>query len=163
MKKNPSWLLWLVDTKRVKSLLVAVRLRSLYCVRHSLSLLYIMNSWWHYFNINLQTQLIGASLSEPHINVKFVRLVCLSVCLSFCLSVRTFITRKYTRTVVIYGVPLVVDSSVYGAFSELLCMPMFNKHVATNNKNKQVPILRKQVYRSLIKIISLALLLLLKH
>ena len=106
---------------------------------------------------------IGASLSEPHINVKFVRLVCLSICLSFCLSVRTFMTRKYTRIVVIYGVPLVVDSSVYGAFGELLCMPTFNKHVATNNKNKQVLILRKQVYRLLIKIISLALLLLLKH
>ena len=89
--------------------------------------------------------------------------VCLSVCLSFCLSVRTFMTRKYTRIVVIYGVPLVIDSSIYGAFGELLCMPMFNKHVATNNKNKQVLILRKQVYRSLIKIISLALLLLLKH
>ena len=74
-------------------------------------------------------------------------------------------TRKYTRIVVIYGVPLVVDSSVYGVFGELLCMPTFNKHVATNNKNKQVLILRKQVYRSLIKIISLALLvlLLLKH
>ena len=82
---------------------------------------------------------------------------CLSVYLSFCLSVRTFMTRKYTRIVVIYGVPLVIDSSVYGAFGELLCMPTFNKHVATNNKNKQVLILRKQVYRSLIKIISLAL------
>ena len=80
--------------------------------------------------------MIGASLSEPHINVKFVRLVCLSVCLSFCLSVRTFMTRKYTRVVLIYGVPLVVDSSVYGAFGELLCMPTFNEHVATNNKNK---------------------------
>ena len=54
-----------------------------------------------------------------------------------------FMTRKRTRIVVIYGVPLVVDSSVYGAFGELLCMPTFNKHVATNNKNKQVLILRK--------------------
>ena len=53
-------------------------------------------------------------------------------------------TQKYTRIVVIYGVPLVVDSSVYGAFGELLYMPTFNKHVATNNKNKQVLILRKQ-------------------
>ena len=69
-------------------------------------------------------------------------------------------TRKYTKIVVIYGIPLVVDSNVYGAFGELLCMPTFNKHVATNNKNKQVLILRK---RLLIKIISLALLLLLKH
>ena len=86
-----------------------------------------------------------------------------AACLSFFLSVRTFMTRKYTRIVVIYGVPLVDDSSVYGAFGELLCMPTFNKHVATNNKNKQVFILRKQVCRSLIKIISLALLLLLKH
>ena len=86
------------------------------------------------------TPIIGASLSEPHINVKFVRLVCLS----FCLSVRTFITRKYTRIIVIYGVPLVVDSSFYGAVGELLCMPTFNKHVVTNNKNKQVPILRSK-------------------
>ena len=51
-------------------------------------------------------------------------------------------TRKYTRIVVIYGVPLAVDSSVYGAFGELLCMLTFNKHVATNNKNKQVLVLR---------------------
>ena len=76
--------------------------------------------------------LIGASLSEPHINVKFMRLV--------CLSVRTFMTRKYT-IVVICRVPVVVDSSVYGDFGELLCMSMFNKHVVTNNKNKQVLIL----------------------
>ena len=47
--------------------------------------------------------MIGASLSEPHINVKFVRSVCLSVCLSVFLSVRTFMTRKYTTTVLIYG------------------------------------------------------------
>ena len=39
--------------------------------------------------------LIGASLSEPHINVKFVQFVCLSV----CRSVRTFMTRKYTRVI----------------------------------------------------------------
>ena len=39
------------------------------------------------------------SLSECHINVKFVRFVCLSV----CCSVRTFMTRKYTRVVLIYG------------------------------------------------------------
>ena len=103
--------------------------------------------------------IVEASLSKSHTNVKFVRLVCLSVFLSVC----TFMTRKYTRIVVIYGVPLVVDSSVYGTFGELLCMPTFNKHVVTNNKNKQVLILRKQVYQSLIKIISLALLLLLKH
>ena len=31
--------------------------------------------------------IVGASLSEPHINVKFVRFVCLSVCL--VLSVRS--------------------------------------------------------------------------
>ena len=107
----------------------------------------------------------GEPERAPH--KREVRAACLSVylsvCLSVCLSVRTFMTRKYTRIVVIYGVPLVVDSSVYGAFGELLCMPTFNKYVATNNKNKQVLILRKQVYRSLIKIISLALLLLLKH
>ena len=68
-----------------------------------------------------------------------------------------FMTQKYTRIVVIYRVPLIVDSSVYGAFGELLCMPTFKKNVVANNKNKQVLILRKQVYRSLIKIISLVL------
>ena len=66
-------------------------------------------------------------------------------------------TQKYTRVVLIYGEPLVVDSSVYSAFGELLCMPTLNKRVATNNKNKQVLILRKQVYQSLIKMISLVL------
>ena len=75
---------------------------------------------------------------EPASHKREVRVARLSI----FLSVRMFITRKYTRIVVIYGVPLVVDSSVYGAFGELLCMPMFNKHVVTNNKNKQVPILR---------------------
>ena len=55
--------------------------------------------------------IVGASLSKPYINVKFVRLVCLSI----CLSVRTFMKRKYTRVVVIYGVSLVVDSSIYVA------------------------------------------------
>ena len=59
-----------------------------------------------------------------------------AACLSVFLSVCTFMTRKYTRVVLIYGVPLVVDSSVYGPFGELLCMPTFNKHVVTNNKNK---------------------------
>ena len=52
------------------------------------------------------------------------REVC-AACLSVFLSVRTFMIRKYTRVVLIYGVPLVVDSSVYGAFGELLCMSMF--------------------------------------
>ena len=46
-------------------------------------------------------------------------------------------TQKYTRIVVIYRVPLVVDRSVYGTFGKLLCMPTFNKLVAINNKNKQ--------------------------
>ena len=59
-------------------------------------------------------------------------------------------TQKYTREVLIYGIPSVVDSSVYGAFGELLFMPTFNKHVATNNKNKQVLILRKPVLGSLL-------------
>ena len=58
-------------------------------------------------------------------------------------------TRKYTRIVVIYGVPLLVDSSVYGAFGELLCMPTFNKHVVTNNKNKQVLIATKKASLSI--------------
>ena len=51
--------------------------------------------------------LIGASLSEPHIYVKYVN----SVCLSVCLSVRTFITRQFTNVVLIYGVPSTVDCS----------------------------------------------------
>ena len=50
---------------------------------------------------------IGASLSEPHIYVKYVN----SVCLSVCLSVRTFITRQFTNVVLIYGVPSTVDCS----------------------------------------------------
>ena len=45
-------------------------------------------------------------------------------------------TRKYTRIIVIYEVPLVVDSSVYGAFGELLCMPTFNKHVVTKQQEQ---------------------------
>lgn len=49
-----------------------------------------------------------------------------------CLSVCTFMTQEDTRVVVIYGMPLVVDSSVYGAFGELLCMPTFNNHVVTS-------------------------------
>ena len=58
-----------------------------------------------------------------------------------CLSVCPYVhDTKIYKNSVIYGVPLVVDSSVYGAFDELLCMPTFNKHVATN-KNKQVLIL----------------------
>ena len=47
--------------------------------------------------------IIGASLSEPHIYVKYVN--------SVCLSVRTFITRQFTNVVLIYGVPLTVDCS----------------------------------------------------
>ena len=97
---------------------------------------------------------VGASLSEPHINVKFVRLICLSVC------PYVHDMKKYIRIVVIYGVPLVVDSSIYGAFGKLLYMPTFNKHVATKTKTNRFLYLRKQVYGLLIKIISLALLLL---
>ena len=52
-------------------------------------------------------------------------------------------TQKYTRVVLIYGVPSVVDCNISGGFGALLCMPMFNKHVVTNNINKQVLILRK--------------------
>ena len=47
--------------------------------------------------------LIGARLSEPHIYVKYVN--------SVCLSVRTFITRQFTNVVLIYGVPSTVDCS----------------------------------------------------
>ena len=66
-------------------------------------------------------RVIGANLSKPHINK-----VCtahLSVC-------------PYVHDRKIYmsssNLPLVVDSSVYGPFGELLCMPTFNKHVVSN-------------------------------
>ena len=39
------------------------------------------------------------------------REVC-AIGLSVCRSVRTFMTRKYTRVILIYGVPSVVDCSV---------------------------------------------------
>ena len=52
--------------------------------------------------------IIGVSLSEPHIYVKYVN----SVYLSFCLSVCTFITRQFTNVVLIYGVPSTVDCSI---------------------------------------------------
>ena len=55
--------------------------------------------------------------------------------------------QKYTRVVLIYGVPSVADGSVYDGFSELPCMPMFNKHIVTNNVNKQVSSTKKRVYR----------------
>ena len=48
-----------------------------------------------------------------------------------------FMTQKYTRIVVIYRVPLIVDSSVYGAFGELLCMPTFKKNVVANKQQEQ--------------------------
>ena len=41
-----------------------------------------------------------------------VRAVGLSVCRSVCRSVRTFMTRKYTRVILIYGIPSVVDCSI---------------------------------------------------
>ena len=84
---------------------------------------------------------IGASLSEPHIRKREIRAVSLSVCRSVCM----FMTRKYTR---VYStnlrVPSVVDCSVYSRFGALLCTPTFNKHVVTNNINKQVLILRSK-------------------
>ena len=51
--------------------------------------------------------IIRVSLSEPHIYVKYVN----SVCLSVCLSVYTFITRQFTNIVLIYGEPSTVDYS----------------------------------------------------
>ena len=35
-----------------------------------------------------------------------------AVGLSVCRSVRTFMTRKYTRVILIYGIPSVVDCSI---------------------------------------------------
>ena len=58
--------------------------------------------------------IIGVSLSEPHINVKFVRFVCLSVCLSFCPYVHdTKIYKSNTnlRHNLCLRVPSVVDCS----------------------------------------------------
>ena len=63
---------------------------------------------------------------EPE-RAPYKREVC-AVGLSVCLSVRTFI-------------PSVVDCSGFGA---LVCTPTFNKHVVTNNLNKQVLILRSK-------------------
>ena len=52
---------------------------------------------------SLNNFIIGASLSKPHIYVKYVN--------SVYLSVRTFITRQFTNVVLIYGGPLIVDCS----------------------------------------------------
>ena len=78
------------------------------------------------------------------------RLCSLSV-LSFCLSVRTFITQGYTGMVVICGVPLVVDSGIYGAFGELPCMLAFQQTCSDKQRERTGFILRKQVYQLLIK------------
>ena len=77
--------------------------------------------------------IIGASLSEPHINVKFMRSVCLYV----------HDTKIYKSSTNLQ-VPLVVDCSVHGGFDALFCTPTFNKHVVTNNLNKQVLVLRSK-------------------
>ena len=50
--------------------------------------------------------LLGEPEQAPH--KREVRAVGLSV----CLSAHTFMTRKYTRVILIYGVPSVVDCSV---------------------------------------------------
>ena len=73
----------------------------------------LLNRTGEYYK-SIRTAQSGTSLSEPYINVKFVNSVCLSVCLSFFLSVCTFMTRKFTRVVLIYGVSSVVDCGVYG-------------------------------------------------
>ena len=72
-----------------------------------------------------------------------VRVARLSSYLSIFLFVCMFMT-QYTRAVLIYGVPSVVDYSIYGIFSQLPCMPIFNKHVVTNTINKQVLLLRSK-------------------
>ena len=54
-------------------------------------------------------RIIGASLSKPHINVKFVRSVCLSVYLSVCPYVHE--TKIYKNSTNL-RVPSVVDCSV---------------------------------------------------
>ena len=90
-------------------------LYSIYLVN---SIIFTSNSYYVTVNSKLAykigflqlVKLIGASLSEPH--KREVRVVGLSVCLSVCCSVRTFMTRKSTRVVLIYGVPSVVDCSV---------------------------------------------------
>ena len=60
-------------------------------------------------NCACMNSMIRASLSEPHIYVKYV-------ILSVCLSVRTFITLQFTNVVLIYGVPLTVDCSFEADF-----------------------------------------------
>ena len=62
------------------------------------------------FLYNLDNYNWGEPERAPH--KREVRAVSLSVCLSVCRSVRTFMTRKYTRVILIYGVPSVVDCSV---------------------------------------------------
>ena len=86
----------------------------------------------------------GANLSKPHINVKFVR----SVGLSVFLSVRTFMTRKYTRTVLIYG----YLQLLIAAFKAVWCTGLYT-NVQQTCSDKQLEqtgsYTKKQVYRSL--------------
>ena len=70
---------------------------------------------------------------------------CLSVFLSVCPYVHN---TKIYKSSVIYGVPLVVDSSVYGAFAEVqvncfVCQRSTKKHVATNTKKASLSIANK--------------------
>ena len=59
-----------------------------------------------------------------------------AICLSVCLYV--YDTKIYKNSTNL-RVPSVVDCNIYDdGFSELPCMPMLNKHVVTNNVNKQV-------------------------
>ena len=50
----------------------------------NLASMYHFNPFTSLYDVAIGRLIIGASLSEPHINVKFVRLVCLSVFLSVC-------------------------------------------------------------------------------
>ena len=84
--------------------------------------------------INTVTEgiLVGASLGDPHINVKFVRSVCLSSC-------------PYVHDTKIYKINTNLRGTFVCGFGALFCAPTFNKHVVTNNMNKQVLILRSKL------------------
>ena len=65
-------------------------------------------------------EIIGVSLSEPHISAVHMNFICLDIYLSVHAIIKD--------VVLIYGVPLIVDCSVEDLFCALLCVPTFNKH-----------------------------------
>ena len=113
----------------------------------------ITYDWLGHLATSLHTKIIGASLSEPHINVKFVRSVCLSVCLSICLSiclsVRTFMTRKYTRTVLIYGYLQLLIAAFKAGLVHWFVYTNIQQTCSDKQLEQTRSYTKKQVYRSL--------------